>query len=226
MVRFVDKQLSKRIQGWPVEIAPNFSTQIAVVDSGSEQVNQRWYDPLREISVPQGVRNQDTFEALKDHWLVMSGPARTWPWRDPTDFASVPLDEPNLAPSLSLTDQVIGVGDGIKTRFQLIKRYDIGSPATPYDRIINLPVVSSVLVGVNGVPPNVFSPTLSFSVVRYGGYIDFSHAPSAGAVITAGFLFDLIVRFDSDDTFKGIMQTYGVSGFADIPLREVRYCED
>jgi len=226
MVRFVDKYLADKIEGWPVEVAPMFSTQIAQVDSGAEQANARWQDALREISIPDGVRNQDTFEALKDHWLVMTGPAHTWPWRDPTDFASVPLTLPNEEPVISRTDVVIGTGDGATTRFRLIKRYDLGSPATPYDRQICFPVTSSVLIGIDGIDPGVLSPGLTWTVSRQGGYIDFSHAPLAGTVITAGFLFDIQVRFQADDTFRGILKTYAVSGFADIPLQEVRYCED
>lgn len=222
MVRFVDKYLGSKIQGWPVEIAPMFSTQIAQVDSGAEQANQRWLDPLREISIPDGVRDQATFETLKRHWLVMAGPAKTWPWTDPTDFASVDLTLPNVAPTVTALDQPLGTGDGVTTRFNLTKRYDLGAPATAYDRRIYLPVVDTVLVAVNGVTT---SP-VNYTVTRYGGYVDFDTPPVLGAVLTAGFLFDLIVRFESDDTYRGVFRTYGVSGFADIPLREVLFCED
>jgi len=225
-MRFVDVYLGSRIQGWPVEIAPMFSTQIAQVDSGSEQANQRWQDPLREISIPQGVRDHATFETLKTHWLVMAGPARTWPWRDPTDFASVELDLPNTVPTITRTDQPLGVGDGVTTRFQLVKQYDLGSPATPYTRQIHFPVLSSVLIGVDGVDPSLASPALSYTVAREGGYVDFTTPPGVGAVLTAGFLFDLQVRFEADDTFRAVFRTYGVDGFADIPLREVLFCED
>lgn len=221
MTRFVDKYLGSRIQGWPVEIAPMTSTQISRVDSGAEQANQRWADPLREISLPSGVRDHATFETLKAHWLVMAGPARTWPFRDATDFASVELDIPNVEPTISHTDQPLGTGDGVTTRFQLVKRYDLGSPATPYDRIIRFPVAASVLIGVNGV-----NTPAGWTVAREGGWVDFAVAPTNGAVLTAGFLFDIQVRFESDDTFRSVFRTYGVSGFADIPLREVLFCED
>lgn len=225
-MRFVDIYLGSRIQGWPVEIAPMFSTQIAQVDSGAEQANQRWLDPLREISIPSGVRSHATFETLKKHWLVMGGPAKTWPWRDPTDFASVELVLPNQVPTITRLDQPLGTGDGVTTRFQLKKRYDLGSPATAYDRLINFPVVSSVLIGVDGVDPATMSPPMTYNVVREGGYVDFTTPPANGAVLTAGFLFDLQVRFESDDTFRAVFRTYGVDGFADIPLREVLFCED
>lgn len=222
MTRFVDKYLGSRIQGWPVDVAPMFSTQLSRDDGGAEQVNQRWIDALREINIPQGVRDHATFETLKRHWLVMAGPAKTWPWRDPTDFASVDLETPNVVPTVSATDQPLGTGDGATTRFQLTKRYDLGSPAEVYDRIIRFPVASTIIVAVNGVE----SSPVNYTVTRYGGYVDFDVAPADGDVLTWGGLFDIQVRFESDDTFRGIMQTYGVSGFADIPLIEVLYCED
>lgn len=223
MVRFVDKYIGSRIQGWPVEVAPMTSTQIAQVDSGAEQANQRWYDPLREISIPQGFRAQGVLEALKNHWLVMGGPARVWPWRDPTDFASCELDEPNVEPTVDAVDQPLGVGDGVTLRFQLVKRYDLGSPTTPYDRIIRVPVVDSIVIAEDGV---ITSPAMPYTVERYGGWVDFVTPPAVGVVLTWGGFFDIPVRFESDDTYRGIMRTAGVSGFADIPLREVRYCED
>lgn len=227
MARFLDLYLADTIVGYPVDVAPLFSTQLTLVDSGAEQVNQRWRHPLRDISIPQGVRDQDTANALLDHWLLMAGPARTFPWRDPTDFASIALQKVNhvpTSPAIALDDCPLGTGDGVTTEFQLVKRYTRGG--NNYDRDIHFPIVSTVLIGVDGVAPGAFSPPLSATVSRPGGVVTFNSAPPLGAVLTAGFLFDLQVRFESDDTYRGIMRTFGVSGFADVPLKEVRYCDD
>jgi uncharacterized protein (TIGR02217 family) len=226
MARFVDKYLSARIQGYPVEVAPNFSTQIVRVDSGAEQANRRWQDALRDISIPNGVRDVATFEALKLHWLSMGGPAHTWPWRDPLDFATAELAQPNTAPATTRTDTRFGVGDGVTLEFQLKKRYELGSPSTPYDRVINLPIVSTVEIGIDGVDPTALSPAITWTVTRLGGVVTFSSAPANGAVLTWGGLFDLPVRFADDETFRGVMRTFSVSGFADVPLTETRWCED
>lgn len=223
MTRFIDEYLSRRIVGYPVDIGPAFSTQITQVDSGAEQANRRWLHPLRSISIPQGVRDMETFEALKNHWLIMGGPFQTWPWRDPTDFASCPLTRVNEVPTVALGDQPLGTGDGATVEFQLIKRYTVG--AQTYDRPIYRPIVSTVLIGIDGVAIGDVSPPASATVSRNGGVVTFADPPGVGAVLTAGFLFDLEVRYESDDTFNGIMRTFGVSGFADIPLQEVRYCE-
>lgn len=231
VARFKDLYLSRRVVGYPVEVGPQFSTQLVAVDSGSEQVNRRWEDPLRVINIPDGVRDHATFEDLKRHWLIMGGPAHTWPWRDPTDFASCDLEEINQVPTVAIDDQDLGVGDGVTTEFQLAKVYSIGSET--YARDIQFPITSTVIVGIappdsplNILPIEDYSPTITYTVSRPGGIVTFSDPPPAGYILTAGFLFDIQVRYESDDTFRGIMKTLSVSGFADIPLMEVRYCND
>jgi hypothetical protein len=54
--------------------------------------------------------------------------------------------------------------------------------------------------------------------------VTFDTPPLAGHPIKAGYLFDVPVRFESDDAFEGILRTYAIGGFADITLIEVRPC--
>lgn len=222
VARFKDVYLNSKIVGYPTRVAPNFSTDLAKSDSGSEQANRHWQHPLRSIVLPEGVRDHATFEALKSHWLVMAGPFHTFPFRDPTDFASVALTKVNTEPVVSRTDQSLGTGDGLTRVFQLKKRYTAGGET--YDRIIHYPVTSSILIGVDGVDPAALSPALTATVAREGGTVTFDVAPDAATVLTWGGLFDLQVSFEGDDVFDGVMRTYGADGFADILLREVRYC--
>lgn len=219
MARFVDQYAPLEMNSFNWVSAPRFSTQITQADSGSEQANRRWQHPLRRFINPQGVRTHDVFEAVKAHWLVMGGPAQTWPLRDPTDFASVDLTAMNTVPTITALDQLIGTGNGVTTQFQLSKTYTRG--AQTYQRDIHLPVTSSVLVAVNGTP---VTPSGNWSVSRYGGVITFNSPPTNGHAIRAGFLFDCEVRFESDDAFEGIVRSYQVAGFADVPLVEVRPC--
>lgn len=219
MARFVDQYAPLEMNSFGWVSAPLFSTQITQADSGAEQANRRWRHPLRKFICPEGVREHDVFEALKAHWLVMGGPAHTWPIRDPTDFASADLEAMNEEPAITNMDQVLGTADGVRTQFQLLKTYARGSQT--YAREIHLPVTSSVVVSVNGV--NVASPG-NWSVSRYGGVVTFNAAPTAGHVVRAGFFFDCEVRFESDDTFEGVVRSYHVAGFADVPLVEVRPC--
>lgn len=224
MTRFVDQYIPDEVPGFPCISSPRWSTDLQQVDSGAERANQRWVHPLHAYILPDAIREHVTFEAIHDHWLVMRGPLQTFPFRDPLDFASVALSSPNAVPALSSTDQTIGTGDGIATTFQITKTYTRGSQT--YTRNIYLPVVSTVLVAIDGLDPETLSPDISWSVDRLTGVVTFSEAPVPGATISAGYLFDVEVRFDSDNAFDGIVKTYGVSGFADIELTEVRPCTE
>jgi uncharacterized protein (TIGR02217 family) len=220
--RFIDAYLDEQVPGFPCISSPRWSTNIQIVDSGVEQISQRWVHPLHTYALPDAIREHATFNAVHKHWMVMRGPAYTFPFRDPLDFASVDLELPNVEPTLSRTDQIIGTGDGISKVFQLTKTYTVG--AQSYARNIYHPVVSSVLIGVNGEDPNTASPNYGYSIDRGTGVVTFEVAPDSGDVITAGFYYDVEVRFADDNAFDGIVRTYNVSGFADIELAEVRPC--
>jgi uncharacterized protein (TIGR02217 family) len=216
MSRFVDVYLSSKIPGYPCYSSPRWSTELVQVDSGAEQVNQRWAHPLNTYVLPEAVRDMDIFNSIRDHWLVMRGPLHTFPWRDPLDFASVPLEAPNLVPMVTGSDQTIGIGDGLETEFQIYKKYQSGTK--DYSRKILLPVLSSLIVKVNG------SVVTTYTCSRPGGVITFASPPANGHVITCGYLFDVEVRFENDNSFDGVVQSFGLGGFSDITLIETRSC--
>jgi len=215
--RFIDEYAPPEMPGFPCLSSPRWSTAITQVDSGAEQVNQRWAHPLYRFTLPEAVRDHTVFEAVRDQWMAMRGPAHTWPFRDPLDFASQALPAANVAPTVTMTDQVIGTGDGETTQFQLVKAYTRGTQS--YSRLIHLPIVNTVLISINGG-----STAIPWTVSRPGGVVEFDTAPGIGAVIRAGFLFDVEVRFESDDAFDGIVRSYQISGYSDVTLVETRHC--
>lgn len=221
---FVDQYLPDHVPGYPCISAPRFKTRIAVTAGGREKRNREWEHPLWRFSLPEAPgRNPDVIYALQDHWLALGGPENSFPFRDPMDKASVQLVAPNeddddVLARISATDQAIGTGDGLTRAFQLVKRYASGSQT--YVRRIALPVLDSVVVAVDGV----LVPDTEYSVTRHGGVVTFDTAPDADAAITAGFLFDVEVRFEDDDVFEGIVRTYQVGAFAALDLIEVRPC--
>lgn len=224
---FVDLYLDDLIAGFPCYSSPRFSTSIASSWSGAESRNRNWTHPLRRFRLPEAVREHAQYEALQEHWLLMGGPERAFPFTDPLDFASVPLELANVVPDTTALDQPLGVGDGQTRSFNLTKRYQRGGQT--YTRPIYLPQAGSVLVAMNGLAPATAAPALpggpySWTVSRPGGVVTFDKAPAAGVVLSAGFLFDVAVRFEADDTFDGIVQSYQVSGFSDLDLVEVRPC--
>jgi uncharacterized protein (TIGR02217 family) len=132
-------------------------------------------------------------------------------WRDRSDYKS-------CAPTqdISPLDQIIGTGDGAMRSFQLIKTY--GQDFAPYQRAIVKPVAGSVRVAVAGVEWD----KSTFDIDVTNGLITFrvGHVPPQGAAVTAGFLFDVPVRFDTD-YLEIDYAAFGTGGIPKIPLIEI-----
>lgn len=221
MSGFIDEYLPDEIPGYPCISVPRTKTSIQVNWGGKERRNQEWDHPLHRFLLPEAVaRDWVHIEVLKKHWLIMGGPAATWPFRDPLDFASCDLDAPNRVPNYTMLDQLIGTATGFTDRFQLVKEYEVGS--NTYSRTIHLPVEGTVLVAHNGI----LVPDTDYTVSRPGGEILFDVPPPLGGSgeIRAGFLFDNEVRYENDDTLESLVRTFEIGGFSDISLTEVRPC--
>ena len=78
-----------------------------------------------------------------------------------------------------------------------------------------LPVAGSVRVAVGGVE------TTAFTVDVATGPVMLASAPGAGALVTAGFLFDTPVRFDTD-RIETTLESFEAGRMAAVPLIEVR----
>jgi uncharacterized protein (TIGR02217 family) len=109
-------------------------------------------------------------------------------------------------------DQVVGVGDGVKTEFALTKTY--GSGASAQVRRITRPRAGSVVVALNGIATTAWS-------LGAMGQISFETAPAIGVQITAGFRFDVPVRF-AEDRLNASRATFAAGSFASVPLIEVK----
>lgn len=135
------------------------------------------------------------------------GAGRAFRFRDPFDHSSAAGGgEP------SAHDQDIGVGDGARLRFALIKSY--GSGAAVQQRLINLPIAGSVRVSVNGVEMSQFT-------LDGEGAVTLAHAPAVGATVRAGYVYDVPVRF-AEDRLEVSRATYLAGELASVPLVEVR----
>lgn len=218
---FIDEYLPEEVPGFPCMASPRFKTTIQVSSGGGERRNQEWEHPLHTYTLPEAIaRDWDEIETLKKHWLIMRGPYHTFPFYDPFDFASRDLVSPNTEPTVTMTDQSLGTADGFTDSFQLSKRYTVG--AETYDREIHLPILDTILIAKDGV----LIPNTDYTVSRPGGVVLFDTPPttSGGGVLTWGGLFDVEVRYESDDVVGSIMRTTTVGGFADLTLVEVRPC--
>jgi uncharacterized protein (TIGR02217 family) len=104
----------------------------------------------------------------------------------------------------------------VTVEFALSKTYRSGLQT--YERPVVKPVAGSVLVALAGDPK---VDTLEFAMDHASGVITFASPPDIGVLITAGFEFDVPVRFDTDrlQTSVGAFQAGEVPS---VPVIEVR----
>lgn len=223
---FLDGYAPDFLRRYDFVSVPRWSTNIGSVANGFEQRNQNWQHPLHRFTAPGAIDCHFKLMDLHKMWMACRGPLHSFPLRDPFDFASQETASGDQVPTITRLDQSIGTGNGQRRSFDLVKRYEFAGEV--YTRPILLPVVDSVLVGINGIDPmdipiSQGGPN-AWTVSRRGGVITFDRAPPAGAVITAGFLFDVEARFESDDAFDIIAKSFGASGTSDVVFYEVRPC--
>jgi uncharacterized protein (TIGR02217 family) len=189
---------------------PERRTDVVMTASGREERNSRWAHSRRKYNAGFGTKSLADVHAVISFFEERRGRLHAFRFKDHTDFKSC---APNATPSAD--DQLLGTGTGTQANFQLVKRY--GTAAAAYVRNIYAPVVGTVLVAVNGVP------TTAFTLNALTGVITFTagNIPAAGAAVTAGFQFDVPVRFDTDSLSINLTH-FEAGDVPDIPLVEVR----
>ncbi|MEM6422513.1 MAG: DUF2460 domain-containing protein [Pseudomonadota bacterium] len=182
-------------------------TEVVTLVSGHEERNTPWAEGRRRYDAGLGVRSLDDLDAVVAFFEARLGQLHAFRWKDW-------LDHKSCAPSgtVAATDQPIGTGDGAATEFGLVKVYAPGLHAVT--RRITKPVAGSVLVAVDGAP-------VSASVDHATGVVTLDAAPAEGAAVTAGFEFDVPVRFDSD-RLEVNLAAFEAGELPSIPLIEVR----
>ena len=192
---------------------PERSTEIIRLGSGREKRNQRWSHSRRHYDAGYGINNLNALHEVIEFYEARRGPLYGFRFRDPMDWKSCPpLQQP------SATDQIIGIGDGARTTFQLSKTY--GQGETAYERIIEKPRQDNLTILVDGTPVVEGS---EFTVDRTTGEISFltGHVPATGVSIMAGFEFDVPVRFEMDNLVINL-SAFSAGEVPSISLVEVR----
>ena len=167
---------------------PERRTEIVTLNSGFEERNSPWAHSRRRYDAGVSMRSLDDMDAVIAFYEARRGPLIGFRWKDWTDCKS---NLPSLEPDY--LDQEIGVGDDVTTDFQLCKTYRSGDEI--YCRDIRKPVADTVLIGMGG---DALVEDTHFSVDLTTGVVTFAVAPGEGAAITAGYEFDVPVRFDAD----------------------------
>ena len=185
---------------------PERATDIVALASGREERNSRWAQSRRRYNAGYGVKSRADMQAVLAFFEERRGRFHSFLWRDGLDHSSG-------AETPTAFDQTIGVGDGTTTAFQLTKRYGVNFD--PYLRPITKPVNGTVKMAVSGV-----ELTSGFTVNALTGIVTVTVAPAVDAVVTAGFLFDVPVRFDID-RLDIELSSFDAAEAPSIPLIEV-----
>ena len=204
---------------FPLDIAlksaggPERKTEIVALGSGAEERNARWAHSRRRYDAGYGVKTFDALSAVVAFFEERRGRLYGFRWRDR-------LDNSSAVPAAAITplDQAIGTGDGTTTTFQLVKTY--GSLYAPYQRPIVKPVAGSVRIAVAGAEQTLGT---AFTIDTTTGLVTFlsGHVPGSGGAVTAGFTFDVPVRFDSD-YLEVDLSAFAAGSVPRIPLVEIR----
>ena len=204
---------------FPLDIAlksaggPQRRTDVVLLGSGAEERNARWAHSRRRYDAGYGVK---TFEALSEVLAFFEerrGRLYGFRWRDRLDNSSA---APGAA--IAATDQLIGVGDSATASFALVKTY--GAVYSPYQRPIAKPVAGSVRIAVDSSEQTEGG---DFTVDTATGLVTFlaGHIPAVGVAVTAGFLFDVPVRFDTD-YLEVDLSAFTAGAIPKIPLVEIK----
>lgn len=192
---------------------PERRTDIVVLGSGHEERNQRWADSRRRYEAGYGVKSLDDLQTVIGFFEERRGRLHGFRWKDPADHKSCVLTS---APAAD--DQLLGTGDGTQTEFQLVKLY--GGSFSPWTRTITKPVLGTVKVAVEGVEQ---IEGADYFADHTTGLIAFEpdSTPGLGAAVTAGFEFDVPVRFDTDRLEISLVG-FGHGSIPAIPVVEIR----
>ena len=165
------------IVAFPVVMKPMYRTIIQTAASGKEQRVALWNYARRVYTLTWEFMRDDAthneWDTMLSFWLSLQGRFSTFLFNDPSDNAA--------------TGQLIGIGDGVTTQFQLARTIN-----SSWTEAINAPnIVSHVYV--NGVDPGGWSVNSATGVITLA-----SPAPN-GQAVSADFTFYFRCRLLNDE---------------------------
>jgi uncharacterized protein (TIGR02217 family) len=190
---------------------PERRTDIVTLANGFEERNTPWAHSRRRYDAGVGMRSLDDVETLISFFEARRGQMFGFRWKDWSDFKSS-----RASGEISFSDQVIGTGDGERRVFDLVKTYRSG--AFSYLRPIAKPVGGTVRVGV---AQDEQQESIDYTIDLATGKITFVAPPPLDQQVTAGFEFDVPVRFDTD-RIQTSVASFQAGDVPSVPVVEVR----
>jgi len=190
---------------------PERHTDIVTLANGYEERNTPWQHSRRRFDAGAAMRGLDDIETLIAFFEARRGQVYGFRWKDWSDFKSSASEE-----GIDYRDEIIAIGDDVTAVFQLNKTYRSG--AYSYLRPITKPVLGSVKMGLSG---DQQQEGVHYEVDTTTGIVTFAHPPNDGLEITAGYEFDVPVRFDTDQ-LQISMASFQAGEVPSAPVIEVR----
>jgi len=190
---------------------PERRTEIVTLANGFEERNTPWADARRRYDAGMGLRSLDDVESLIAFFEARAGQLHGFRWKDWADFRSAPASRP-----ITPEDQSLGHGDGQRRAFELRKAYASGGEV--YRRPVVKPVEGSVMVALAGDP---LERGVQWDLDATTGIVTLATPPAPGAEVTAGFEFDVPVRFDTDRVQVSVA-SFRAGDAPRVPVVEIR----
>ncbi|MDU9003888.1 DUF2460 domain-containing protein [Sedimentitalea todarodis] len=190
---------------------PERRTDVVTLANGFEERNTPWAHSRRRYDAGLGMRSLDDVETLIAFFEARHGQMYGFRWKDWSDFKSG-----RASVETKFDDQVIATADGGQTAFQLIKTYRSGEFS--YARPISKPVAGSVRIGIE---QDEMRESVDYQVDMTTGLVQFDKPPVKSMRVTAGFEFDVPVRFDTD-RIQTSVASFQAGDVPNVPVVEVR----
>lgn len=190
---------------------PERHTDVVTLANGFEERNTPWKHSRRRYDAGVAMRSLDDIETLIAFFEARQGQIYGFRWKDWTDYKSC-----GARARPAYDDQIIGAGDDVTADFQLLKIYRSGEHV--YARPITKPVGGTVRIGLGG---DEQQEGVHYEVDETTGIVTFSHPVNAGVEITAGYEFDVPVRFDIDRIHTSLA-SFQAGDAPNVPIVEVR----
>ena len=190
---------------------PERHTEIVTLANGFEERNTPWAHSRRRYDAGVGLRSLDDVEVLIAFFEARRGQLFGFRWKDWADFKSC-----RASGTVTPFDQAIGIGDGVTRDFQLTKTYTSGGAS--YCRPIAKPVAGTIVIAVARDPK---IESIEFSVDTERGGVTFTNPPDVGVEVSAGYEFDVPVRFDID-RIQTSVASFQAGDVPNVPVLEVR----
>jgi uncharacterized protein (TIGR02217 family) len=190
---------------------PERRTEIVTLANGFEERNSPWAHSRRRYDAGVGLRSPDDVEALIAFFEARRGQLYGFRWKDWADYRSCGAKQ-----TVQPADQDLGFGDGVQNVFPLVKTYRSGDQ--DYVRPVAKPVAGTVQVALDGLPR---IESIDWSVDATTGLVTFATPPDPGVIVSAGYEFDVPVRFDTD-RIQTSAATFQAGDVPSVPVVELR----